>query len=49
MYLKEFMLIRQMNQKNVTCVIIGISKIGIKYEPYLCNGFHGLMQKGYKF
>ena len=23
--------------------------IGFKYEPYLCNGFHGLMQKAIRF
>ena len=23
--------------------------IGYKYEPYLCNGCHGLMQKGISF
>ena len=23
--------------------------IGFKYEPYLCNGFHGLMQKAISF
>ena len=23
--------------------------IGFKYEPYLCNGFHGLMQKAMSF
>ena len=23
--------------------------IGVKYEPYLCNGFHGLMQNAMNF
>ena len=23
--------------------------IGLKYEPYLCNGYHGLMQKAISF
>ena len=23
--------------------------IGLKYEPYLCNGCHDLMQKSYEF
>ena len=33
-----------MYQKSVISVIIGTSKnIGFKYEPYLCNGCHGLM------
>ena len=40
---KEFMLTKQMHQKNVIFVIIGF-----KYEPYLCNGCYGLMQKGYE-
>ena len=39
-----------MHQKNVKFVIIGTLKmIGFKYEPYLCNGFHGLMQKAISF
>ena len=35
-----------MHQKNVIFVTIGILKILVfKYEPYLCNGCHDLMQK----
>ena len=30
-------------------VIIGILKIGFKYEPYLCNSCHDLMQKAMSF
>ena len=30
-------------------VTIGISDIGFKYEPYLCNGCHDLMQKTMSF
>ena len=30
-------------------VTIGISDIGFKYEPYLCNGYHDLMQKTMSF
>ena len=30
-------------------VNIGISDIGFKYEPYLCNGCHDLMQKAMSF
>ena len=26
-----------------------IKSIGFKYEPYLCNGCHDLMQKSYEF
>ena len=43
-YEKEFMLTKQMHQKNVTFVIIGY-----KYEPYLRNGCFALMQKSYEF
>ena len=45
MYLKELMLMRQMYQKNVIFVI----HKGFKYEPYLCNGCHDLMQKAMNF
>ena len=32
------------------CVIIGIFvDMGFKYEPYLCNGCHDLMQKAMNF
>ena len=35
-----------MHQKNLILVTIGILKILVfKYEPYLCNGCHDLMQK----
>ena len=35
-----------MHQKNVIFVTIGILKILVfKYEPYLCNGCHDLIQK----
>ena len=30
-------------------VTIGILKIGFKYESYLCNGCHDLMQKAMSF
>ena len=26
-----------------------VNNIGFKYEPYLCNGFHGLMRKAIGF
>ena len=40
-----------MHQKSVKLVIIGTLKIliGFKYEPCLCNGCHGLMQKAISF
>ena len=43
-------LIKRVDQKNVIFVIIGILKILVfKYEPYLSNGFHDLMQKAMSF
>ena len=42
---KGLMLIKQIYQNNVISVTIGIKNIGFKYEPYLCNGCHNLMQK----
>ena len=46
MYLTELMLIREMHQKIVIFVIIGtfLDK-RFKFEPYLCNVCHDLMQK----
>ena len=39
-----------MHQKDVIFVTIGILKILVfKYEPYLCNGCHDLMQKAMSF
>ena len=38
------MLIKQIYQKNVIFVTIGF-----KYEPYLCNGCHDLMQIAMSF
>ena len=43
------MLIKQIYQKNVIFVTIGFKDIGFKYEPYLCNGCHDLMQKAMGF
>ena len=43
------MLIKQVHQKNVIFVTIGIKDIGFNYEPYLCNGCHDLMQKAMNF
>ena len=36
-------------QKNVIFVTIGIEDIGFKYEPYLCNCCHDLMQRAMSF
>ena len=46
---KGLMLIKQIYQNNVISVTIGIKNIGFKYEPYLCNGCHNLMQKAMVF
>ena len=43
-------LIKRVDQKNVIFVIIGILRILVfKYEPYLSNGCHDLMQKAMSF
>ena len=43
-------LIKQMHQRNLTHVIIGIFlDKGFKYEPYLCNGCHDLMEEAMNF
>ena len=44
------MLIKQVHQKNVIFVFFGILKILVfKYELYLCNGYHDLIQKAMSF
>ena len=49
-FLKELMLIKQVHQKNVIFITIWYFKdIGVKYEPYLYNGCHNLMQKARSF
>ena len=47
---KELVLITQTNQKSATFVITGIFlDKNFKYEPYLYNGCHDLMQKAKNF
>ena len=47
---EELISIKQMHQKSVIFVVIGILKILVlKYEPYLCNGGHDLIQKAMNF
>ena len=47
---KELILIKQMHQKSVIFVIIGIFlDTKFNYEPCLCNGCHNLMQKAMNF
>ena len=47
---KELMLIKQVHQKNVIFCDIGIFlDKGFRFEPYLCNGYHDLIQKAMKF
>ena len=38
-----------MHQNNVIYVIISIFWIKVKYERYVCNGCHNLMQKNINF
>ena len=47
----ELILTKQIHQKNAIFVIIDwyFKDTGIKFEPYLCNGCHGLMQKAMSF
>ena len=47
---KELILIKQMHQKSVIFVTIAffLNK-NFKYEPYLCNGYHDLMQNSINF
>ena len=50
MCLKELVLMKQMHRKNVIFAIIGIFlDKGSKFEPYLYNGCHDLMQKAMKY
>ena len=47
---KELISIKQMHQKNVIFVTIGILKILVlSNEPYLCNGCHDLIEKAMNF
>ena len=49
MFKKELTLIKQVNQKNVCLVIIGILKdVGYKFQPYLCNGCHAMSMMTYE-
>ena len=43
------MLIKQIYQKSDICHCWYFKDIGFKYEPYLCNGCHDLMQKAMSF
>ena len=43
------MLIKQAHQKNDIYHYWYFKDIGFKYEPYLCNGCHDLMQKAMSF
>ena len=42
--LKELILIKQVHQKNMTFVTIGIFQIkGFKFQQYVCNGCHDVL------
>ena len=50
LFQKELILIKQMYQRYVIFVIIGVSlNKNFEYEPYLCNYCHDLMQKALNF
>ena len=43
-FLKELVLIRQVNQKSAIFVTIGFFKNkGFKFQPHVCNGCHNLL------
>ena len=48
-FLKKLMLIKQVHQKSDHYHYWYFKDIGFKYEPYLCNGCHDLMQKATSF
>ena len=45
---KELILTKQMHEKSVILIVIGLFSKNFNYEPYLWNGFHDLMQKAIK-
>ena len=46
---KELILIKQVHQKNVCVVIIGVSNyIGYKFESNVCNKCHDVLITAYK-
>ena len=47
-FLKQLMLTKQVHQCDF-CHYWHFKDIGFKYEPYLCNGCHELMQKAKSF
>ena len=47
-FLKQLMLTKQVHQCDI-CHYWHFKDIGFKYEPYLCNGCHDLMQKAKSF
>ena len=49
MFQKELISIKQMYQKCKICHYSYFKDIGFKYELYLCNGCHSLMQKAIIF
>ena len=42
-FLKELMLIRQVNQKKTIFVIIVFLDKGFNFQPHVCNGCHDLL------
>ena len=48
-FLKELMLICQINQKNVLCHYWYFLDKNFSYGPYFCDGCYNIMQKSIKF
>ena len=49
MFQKDLTLIKQVNQKNLCFVMIGILKVWTKkFKPYLCNGCHVVSMNTYE-
>ena len=49
MYLNELVLIRQMHQNNAYLSLLVFLDKNFKFEQYICNGCHDLMQKATNF
>ena len=47
-FLKESMLIRQVNQKSVIFVHVVFLDKGFKFQSYVCNGYHHVLMMSIK-
>ena len=48
-FLKELMLVKQVHEKSVIFVTVGIFKIGFKFQPNVCNRCHDLLMMSMNF